>query len=376
MNLLVLDQFSDLGGAQQVLLELLPAFQARGWKALVGLPGAGGLFTRIRMMGFETERIDCGPYQSGRKSLADLARFAADTPRLARQIRRLARRAEADLVYINGPRLLPAAAAAGLDSPAVFHAHSYLAPGLTRRLAGAALSKLNAGVIAACAFVAEPWKLAAHRVSIVYNGVAGPAERVARATRDTPAIGCIGRIAPEKGQTEFVSAAALINRELPRARFVVCGAPLFGDPAAVRYDAAVRCAAAGLPIEFAGWTGDIYSAMAGLDLLLVPSARIEATPRVIIEAFASGLPVIAFRSGGIPEVIEHGVTGILVDSADEMARESIRLLTTPDTRQAISLAARDTWTRRFTLARFHDELTTFIASVVSPRLRASASERA
>src|SRR5207249_2164311 len=67
MKLLLLDQYSELGGAQQVLLELLPALRARGWSATVAIPGDGPMFDRVRALGFETARIDCGPYRSGRK---------------------------------------------------------------------------------------------------------------------------------------------------------------------------------------------------------------------------------------------------------------------------------------------------------------------
>ena len=88
MRLLVLDQFSDLGGAQRCLLDLLPGIGARGWRALVALPGTGELFERVRALGFETARVDCGPYTSGGKSAMDVARFAIGTPRLAWQIHR------------------------------------------------------------------------------------------------------------------------------------------------------------------------------------------------------------------------------------------------------------------------------------------------
>ena len=77
MNLLLLDQFSDPGGAQQNLLELLPAVRKMGWHTLVGLPGEGEIFERVRALGFEAERIACGPYASGRKSAADFGRFLA-----------------------------------------------------------------------------------------------------------------------------------------------------------------------------------------------------------------------------------------------------------------------------------------------------------
>jgi glycosyltransferase involved in cell wall biosynthesis len=382
MNLLLLDQFSQPGGAQQVLLDLLPGIRDRGWKAVVGLPGEGELFEQIRSLGFPVERIPCGPYAAGRKSAADAARFLTDTPALARQIARLA--AGVDLVYVNGPRLLPAAALAGLDAPVLFHAHSYLFPGAVRKLAGIALRRLDARVVGNCRFVVDVWRgfVKEDRLSVIYNGVVGPDRPLpdAKESGDAPgdlrecggplrkvgasphsfpanegrsSIGCIGRIAPEKGQLEFLQAARAIHGAVPDCGFVVYGAPLFsGDECAER----VYAAASGLPVEFPGWVTDIYSAMSNLDLLLVPSAAHEATTRVIMEAFSAGVPVIAFRSGGIPEVVEDGRTGVLVSDAEEMARAAIELLRDGARYASIRAAARESWERNFTIARFREQV--------------------
>ncbi len=193
----------------------------------------------MRALGFEAERIECGPYESGRKSAADFARFVADTPRLAGQIRRMAKRVDAELVYLNGPRLLPAAAMASMGRPVLFHSHSYLGPGAARRMAAAraaANERERGGAMRICGrAVAAPCV----RASVIYNGVAGPA-RDCRVRGARPRVGCIGRIAPEKGQREFVAAAARIHRALPECRFAIYGAPLFGDSAAERYAAEVR----------------------------------------------------------------------------------------------------------------------------------------
>ncbi|MEO8368864.1 MAG: glycosyltransferase family 4 protein [Candidatus Solibacter sp.] len=368
MNLLVLDQYSDFGGAQQNLLELLPALRNAAWSAHVGLPGDGPLFARIAALGFPTSRISCGPYTAGSKSPADMLRFLATTPRLAWQIRRLARRNHADAVYINGPRLLPAAAMADLELPVLFHAHSYLGPGATRTLAGSALGRMNASVVGQCEFVAAPWRpfLPADRVSVIYNGVAGPAHLPPRSPVAPPHIGCIGRISAEKGQLAFVETAARIHEALPQCRFTIYGAPLFKDRAAEAYDAQVRAAGSGLPIEFAGWVDDIYGCLAQLDLLLVPSAGHEATTRVILEAFAAGVPVIAFPSGGISEVVEHDVNGLLAASAEDMARHAVELLT-GDARRLIAMAhtARQTWRRRFRPEDSHRRLMQALVTAVA-----------
>jgi glycosyltransferase involved in cell wall biosynthesis len=360
MKLLLLDQFSDPGGAQQGLLELLPSIRARGWQAVAGFPGHGELFERFRDAGFDAVPVTCGPYSSGKKSLMDAVRFAAGTPVLAREIREIAARFSPDLIYINGPRLLPGVAFAGLRIPVAFHSHSFLFPGRGRRMAGRSLAKCEATVIAACHFVADVWRpfVPAERINVIYNGVAGPAvPRPPVPPRKPATVACIGRIAPEKGQHEFVAAAALIRRAIPDCHFVVYGAALFGEAGAQRYEAELRKAAAPLGVEFAGWVKDVYAVMRSVDLLLVPSAGHEATTRVILEAHAAGVPVIAFRSGGIPEVIEEEHDGWLADSTEKMAALAIELLTGDPTYLAdVSRTARETWCRKFTMERYHQEL--------------------
>jgi glycosyltransferase involved in cell wall biosynthesis len=313
------------------------------------------MFGRLKELGFDAEEIRCGPYESGRKSAADMMRFASDTPRLAGQVRRMAEDVQADLLYINGPRLLPAVALAGLQCPVVFHSHSFLGPGAVRRLAGTALRRMNARVIGQSHYVAEPCEpfVGRDRISVIYNGVAGPRELSRRPVGSSPRVGCVGRIAPEKGQLEFVTVAAMVHRTLPECRFVVHGASLFGSP---DYEASVQRAAAGLPVEFPGWADDVYAAMQCLDLLLVPSTQVEATTRVILEAFAAGLPVIAFGVGGIPEVVEDGVDGLLVRSTEEMALATITLLGDAEQRQKMSAVARETWAQRFAPERYQREV--------------------
>lgn len=356
MRLVIVDQFSDLGGAQQGLLELLPELRRRGWQALIGLPGNGEASVRARAQGFEVEPIVCGPYRSGRKSLADAGRFLWQTPPLMRQIRRMAERWQADLIYINGPRLLPAAPG---GFPTVFHAHSFIGPGPVRDVAGMALRRTGAHLIANCEFVANTWSgyVAPQHISVVYNGVAGPHRAPEpRPATGHPVIASIGRIAPEKGQLEFLKSAQAIHHAVPSARFELIGAPLFGDAEAARYYDAVRAAARHLPVEFHGWREDVYQALAGIDLLLVPSAPQEATTRVILEAYSAGVPVVALRSGGLPEVVDDGVTGFLAGSVPEMAELAIELIRHPARRSEMAQGARAAWKQRFTLDRYRSDV--------------------
>jgi glycosyltransferase involved in cell wall biosynthesis len=375
MNILCLDQFGELGGAQRCLLDEIPAMIARGWSVHLAVP-AGPLAQRAAELHATVEPICCGPYTSGKKTLVDVARFASEAPRLAGEIRGLAARYRADLIYVNGPRLLPAAAlsvynAARKCPRVLFHAHSIL-DGPPRWLGGRSLAKAGAAVVASCRFVAAP--LAQYcgdrGVRVVYNGV----RRIAPANRPVERpdfrIGVIGRISPEKGQAEFLRAARILldpHKASPACRFLICGAPLFSDPAAMRYCTELEALAEGLPVEFAGWTEDVEGVLAALDLLVVPSAAIDATPRVILEAFAAGVPVVAFSSGGIPEIVAHGVTGCLVEerSPKALALAIGDLLREPERLREVAERACAKARGDFSLERYRAEMAAAIEAAVA-----------
>jgi len=294
--------------------------------------------------------------------MGDLGRFAAELPRLASEIARLAREIRADIIYVNGPRLLPAAS----FSPGrmVFHCHSYLGKGYAAALAGISLA--NARVIGSCNFVLEPLRpfVGSSRMEIVYNGCADFPQQVGTQERSSFAIGVIGRIAPEKGQLEFVQAARMLP---PNCRFILCGAPLFSNSAAARYFELVREAASGLPIEFLGWRKDVNSILSELDLLVVPSAPVEGTTRVILEAYAAGVPVVASASGGIPEIVRDGETGFLVPTGDraKLAARIRTALANPGALHAIAQNGRRAWRERFTLAEYQRRILSILEKVGS-----------
>jgi glycosyltransferase involved in cell wall biosynthesis len=372
MNILCLDQFGELGGAQRCLLDLMPAMIDRGWSVHLAAPGNGQLAERAAAMHATVDSIRCGPYSSGKKTLADMTRFLAEAPRLAGEIRGLVRRYNSDLIYVNGPRLLPAAAlsvvsAARRGPPVLFHSHSLL-DGIALRLAGRSLRLLSAAVVASSNFVAAPLlRYSRDRgIQVVYNGVRQipPAGQVRDAAEFR--IGTIGRISAEKGQADFLRAARILHTEAPQCRFLICGAPLFSDPAAMRYRAELEGLALDLPVEFAGWTEDVDGVLATLDLLVIPSASIDATPRVILEGFAAGVPVVAFASGGIPEIVAHGVTGFLVEELSPRALASaIRdLVQAPGRLREVAENARAKARTEFGLERYRLEMVETIAAAV------------
>ncbi len=367
MTILFLDQFSDPGGAQQCLLDLFPAVLERGWKACFALPGAGPVIGAAKALGVSVEPLVCGPFQSGRKTPADLARFALQLPAISDQIRHLATTTAADLLYVNGPRLLAAVSRArrGLP-PVLFHCHSHLPQRYAAWLAGRSLEKLGATVASCCQYVLKPLEryVAPPLRRVVYNGVRERMIGERDGVRNPPTIGLIGRISPEKGHADLLRA----GRMLPDCRLVICGAPLFGDAEGAHYSERLRQMAQGLPVEFLGWRADIAPVLETVDVLAIPSVREPGLPRVLLEAFSAGLPVVAASSGGIPEVVTDGENGFLVEpgNPESLAAGVHRALNMPAIAlRRLSESARQTWRERYTLERYQRQMIELIEQVAA-----------
>ena len=372
MRILLIDQFSEAGGAQQVLMEAAAGFAARGWELHAALP-AGPVVDVLTPLCQSITPLTCGPFTPVRKSLADVARFGVQLPRQTAAIARVVEREDIDVLYVNGPRLAPAAVWARQGRPLIFHAHSLVTQPLAARLTGLALRAQGVTLLASSRFVARWLQPLAPDASVrvIYNGVKGSGARPRARERHTR-VAVLGRIAPEKGQLAFARAARIAAQRNSALRFRIGGAPMFADQT---YLDAVRAAAAGA-VAFTGWTNDVGGFLKEVDLLVVPSEFVDTNPRVIPEAYAAGVPVLAFDGGGIPELIEHGVTGLMVKERTPEALADAILDAVGDPRRLNAMAERGyaRWRRCYTLERFQSEVCDAVEGAVGGRRREAVSK--
>ncbi len=130
-------------------------------------------------------------------------------------------------------------------------------------------------------------------------------------------VGIIGRISPIKGHLHFIKAMAKVARNVPKLKIWIVGdAPSTKEAYKEQVQVLVRRLGLWHCTQFLGNQRDIPGILANLDLLVLPTTTQEAFGRVIIEAQAAGVPVIATKVGGIVDVIEDGKTGLLVPPAD------------------------------------------------------------
>lgn len=352
MRIAFLDQYSDLGGAQWCLADAMRGAAERGWQGELWAPDNGPLCAAARQLGFGVHRLPLRRYANGSKTARDFARYAADGLRGRWALANACRERRIDLFYANGPRVLPCIAHIG--TPLLFHSHSVLDKGYSRWIAKWSLRSRPSLVLASSEFLAAGLRplTGEQPVRVVYNGVPDYGYRPPHDNSGAVRVGIVGRIAPEKGHFDFLEAARILATRASVA-FVTIGAGIFSSSG---YEDRVRQQGKALGVEFAGWREpcDIYR---DLDILAVPSAAYDANPRVVMEAMAAGVPVIAYRSGGIAEMVTDGENGLLTErKPDALAAAIDALARDPNLRNRLAIQGRRTYERRFTLGRFQREV--------------------
>ncbi|MCX5710086.1 MAG: GT4 family glycosyltransferase PelF [Candidatus Omnitrophica bacterium] len=133
-------------------------------------------------------------------------------------------------------------------------------------------------------------------------------------------IGIIGRITPLKGHLHFIKAMAKVSRSIPRLKIWIVGdAPAQKQAYKEQVQVLVRRLGLWHCTEFLGVQRNIPEIMSQLDLVVLATTTHEAFGRVIIEAQAAGVPVVATEVGGVVDIIENNVNGLLVPAQDSSA---------------------------------------------------------
>lgn len=157
-------------------------------------------------------------------------------------------------------------------------------------------------------------------------------------------VGAMGRLTLGKGFECFLKAARIIAAERPNVKFIIAG----GGPLRDSLEALAKEYGLYEDVLFLGHRDNSHDILELFDLFVLPSFS-EGTPMVLLEALVLARPVVASRVGGIPEVIEHGISGLLVTPGreDEFARSCIALMDDYGWAQRLGAAGRKRVEERF-----------------------------
>lgn len=167
---------------------------------------------------------------------------------------------------------------------------------------------------------------------------------------DKTVVLCVAALIPEKGVGDLLQAVPLILAGRPATGFVIVGE----GPLAASLQQQAHVLGIAPYVRFTGMRSDVNRLMAAADVVVVPSVWAEPAGLATIEAMAAGRPVVATRVGGIPEHLEDGVSGILVDphAPQQIASAVLRLLAAPQEAAGMGAAGRKRVQEHFSLERW------------------------
>jgi glycosyltransferase involved in cell wall biosynthesis len=172
-------------------------------------------------------------------------------------------------------------------------------------------------------------------------------------------IGIVGQLTPRKGQLELIEALAETSREFPDTVLLIVGEPLFNRDAEYAKSLADAARSSGVAdrVLFLGQREDTPAIMRAVDLLVVNSST-EPFGLTVIEAMASGVPVLATAVDGIKEIVRHGENGWSVKAGnhDELVKGMLTLLRDHGLRDQLGREGRRDAIARFSTKRFLSEM--------------------
>jgi glycosyltransferase involved in cell wall biosynthesis len=341
---------ADLHGATHAVLRVIPLLEERGWRFTVWAPAPSAAQDELLARGYAVSgrpRHLRYSWKSLRAPPGALARTVS-VPGYIRSFRRWLRSQSPAIVHANTLTAIPEALVSRrLGYATLLHVHELL-PGGAKGVAAARLATVAADtVVVVSAASAMALRRRKVRARVVHNGVSLP-ERVARGrAQDQPlVVGTVGTVCRHKGSDLFVEAARRIREQGREIEFRMVGAYASGPEESWARDLVASAKHSTIRHTV---HADVFSELAEWDIF-VSASRAEAFSLVVLEAMATGVPVVATRVGGVPELVDPA-TGVLVepDDAEALAEGILKLVDAPRLRAAMAAAGRRRAERDFTL---------------------------
>lgn len=363
MRILQLVPQSRVGGAENVGFTLAAEFARRGHQTLLlSNRDNGPLLTRERPAGMDVGAID-------RSSRLD--------PRILSFLEGAIRSFRPDVIHAHNYEAATWARVFGMFHPGiamVVHVHGSRfvhTHGRQRILTDRLLYRWTDAVIVLnevqAEFLCETIHVDLRKLFLVTNGIdterfAAPAGTL----RHVDSVTCVASLTPVKNHAGLLRAWAMVARERPHARLTLVGE----GPLQTSLEEQAREAGIADSVVFAGVRDDVRPFLWQTAVFVLPS-HLEALPLSLLEAMAAGCPPVASRVGGIPGVVENGVTGLLVSPGDDAALATALLTLLDDPARGAEMAAhaRETVARRFGLAPWLDRIESIYTDCIARRIR-------
>ena len=364
---------TEIGGAERELLAMLERLPSRGYRPVVVCPDSGPLTQKLTHLGVETRMAPMPPW---RKLFAYPQRPAA-----VRVLRDAIAAARPALIHVNDIWWVPQTlrASEGFGIPIVAHVRQEIEPAKARRYE-LERADLVLPVSRQIQRSLEQGGVRSERLRTLYSGLdmarvkdqedGRGVRRRFGIPEDALVLGTVANLFERKGYEVMLAALPLVVKTSPAVQYLIVGS---GDAA---YEARLKAMVETLRLEsrvhFAGFQESVYPCLAAMDLYVHP-ALMEGFGIAVLEAMAMRKPVVATTTGGLPEIVQDGETGILVPPGDAgaLAGAVSSLLQDPARRRQWGEAGRARVAAHFAVEAMMDGLTSGYKTVLAQAAPAS-----
>ena len=381
MKILYYNHTGKVSGAERVLFTMLAAgSQNANLNRLLLAPGSETISSFCR--DHSVKHLPVPELQARFTVRPDkFLKYIASLIKLVQCARSAVQQESPDLIHANSTRagIVMSLASLGLRASVIWHIHDILPPHpLSTVVRALAFSSKRTHILAISHATAKcfrgklpAWLVKRTSMSVIHNGVDPsrfqpqqnenqPLLKSLGLTADHFGIGIVGQITPRKGHLGLIRAfAELVKSGLPNARLLIVGAPVFNNDAQYLELLKRETQRLGLAgrVLFLGSRHDIPALLQTFKVLVLNSDT-EPFGLVLVEAMLSGVPVVATRVGGVPEIVENGQSGKLFHPGDETALvQTLReLADRPEERNRLAAAGRQRALRNFNSELFLQKL--------------------
>jgi glycosyltransferase involved in cell wall biosynthesis len=370
-SILLLNSSSDSYGSSKIFLEVARIYVRLGIKVVIVLPQNGELSTALNEIGITVKIKNLGILRRKYVSPTGLLNRMRKNLKAYRYLNELHAEFDFKLVYSNTLAVIVGAYWAQKRSiPHIWHIHEILpGPAPLVSLLTKMLDKSTPEPIVVSQAVADHWsgKVKVAQPTVIHNGIdyadylkSYPQARTSLGIPEGKiVITMIGRINPGKGQLFFLEMAKKILNSNSNAYFLMVGDPFPGYEKIER-DIFHKIQEENLQdsVQYLGFRADIPEILHASDVFVLPSILPDSFPTVILEAMASGKPIVATQSGGASEMVLEGATGYLfpIGNVNKGVEILDKLIKDVDLRIEMGKIARNRVLQEYSLESFEENI--------------------
>lgn len=381
-RILFISHSSEFYGAEKYLHDLLRHIDSNKFKVYLICPRPGYLIEEASKIGLKNFVISYERWLLPQRFAWRMLYHVPINIIAVFKIAWLLYKLKIECVYTNTSVVLSGALASKMcNIPHIWHVHETIATGqeqfqhfLGLRFVFGLIDSLSTRIVVNSNKIKNifPPRMQ-KKICVVYNGFNTKPFNAATynkkalsfAINHERAVAVVGNLCERKGQKAAILAMPLIMKRYPSLKLLLVGKDTAPDQIYLRnLQALVKQYELGKNVLFIGYQEKMNEVYAKVDVLLVPSSD-EPFGRVIVEAMLAGVPVIANAVGGIPEIIEHGKNGILLESREPhvIANAVVDLLGSEEKRESLSSVARVMAEERFDITRMIKKIEEIILDV-------------